>query len=220
MIFQSIKTNNYIVLLRYGNPKNFYNIDEKNKINACIKLIKQYINENENNNIFLFGMSMGGTMAQHISIQLKDLYNVYFVSLGIGNTINENDLNIIENNFKGKYISLGLGYMDGDNLIIDEFLKGILLNVHLKTLPTMFLVSNNYSDINNGLISEVMFIESEISKTNFIGNRNIHKFKLFYEIIYKFYLKNQNNNIKNIKNKTIINNKKKTKKGFFTPLHI
>jgi hypothetical protein len=186
VILKNVKSNDYLVLLRYGIPSNFYDKDNEKKIIACCEFIKA--NTNNDNKIMLFGMSMGGSMAQHIALKLASP-NIYIVSLCIGNTLNEADLNSFKTQYNGRFISLALGYYDNEILHIDEYLRQLMYKDKFSTIPTLILALEYFNSIENyGPVSSLLYINdsSEFNKINEnVYGKKIHNFKLLYNVLLK-----------------------------------
>ena len=175
VILQNIITKNYLVLLRYGTPNNFYDEDHKKKIIACCEFIKA--NTNNDNKIMLFGMSMGGSMAQHIALNLASP-NIYIVSLCMGNTLTEEDLKSFTMQYNGRFISLALGYYDkekNNELYIDEYLKQLMYKDRYSTIPTLILALECFNSINDyGPVSNLLYI-NDSSKFNSLKENEFKK---------------------------------------------
>lgn len=193
-IFKNKKNNNYIVLLRYGRPIDFYDSDNNKKINACCKFIKN--NTINSDNILIFGWSQGASMAQHIALKLNELKNLFIVSLCMGKILNDKDYHQFIEHYNGKYISLALGHTENEHnkLYIDEYLNLLMYEGKYKTINTLILVLNTFTDkdlygklINSILLTDEMIKNGKIDDINIYNSTssNLHKdsFKLLYTLV-------------------------------------
>jgi hypothetical protein len=117
-IFHNLKDSNKLVLFKWGFRYDLTHPECATVLDELYDFITRTINKNySSENILLFGFSMGGNIAQHIALRfindkdnissnMKD--NIYIVSFGIGGTMTSETIDIFNNSFNGRFISIAV----------------------------------------------------------------------------------------------------------------
>jgi hypothetical protein len=202
-IFKNTIDSNYIIFFKWG-QRVMLN-DNSTKIPVILDkmfafIVSKLIESNyKNNKILLFGYSMGGNIAQHIALRFlntKYKLHTFFVSLGIGGTLDNNIIKQnIESAFAKHFISIAIiksPYSHTKRLPIKYNLNTYILpdNASFKTIKTLIIHADIILKPNSFQVSKYKikgFYDYNKFFTNKLDNKK-NKNKLHEAIYYKALL--------------------------------